>query len=134
VPLATAVAGRAAPALMRATPQLVRGLSTVTRRLRRSRATRPLVRALPTVLTRTTRSLARQVARGYPLTPTTAVRTLARQTNAVLSDPQVRRAAYQRSRALDRRYHRQLGTPLPGTTIAGPLPRRTGSGRPTGWY
>lgn len=123
VPLATSLAGRAVPTLMRTAPQLVRGLSTVTRSLRRNPATRPLVRALPTVLTRTTRSLARQIARGRPLTPTSAVRTLARQTDAVLSNPDTRRVAYRRSRALDRDYHRQLATAT--TRGLGRPPHRT---------
>ena len=49
VPLAAGLARSAAPHIARSTPQLVRGLSTVARTLRRNPATRPLVRALPTV-------------------------------------------------------------------------------------
>ena len=90
---------------MRAAPQLIRGVARVTRTLRRNPATRPLVRTMPTIVRRTTANLARRVARGQPVTPQVAVRTLARQTARVLSNPQQCVHAYQRSRALDRRYH-----------------------------
>jgi hypothetical protein len=105
VPLAARVVPRVAPAVMRAAPQLIRGVARVTRTLRRNPATRPLVRAVPTIVRRTTASLARRVARGRPVTPRTAVRTLAGQTARVLSDPRQCVHAYRRSRALDRRYH-----------------------------
>ncbi|WP_329246554.1 hypothetical protein OG223_12440 [Streptomyces sp. NBC_01478] len=114
-PLAIGLARRAAPAVLRAAPHLVRGLAGVTRTLRRDPATRPLVQALPTIAVRTARSLARQVARGRPVTARSAVRTLAGQTAAVLSDPRRRRAVVRRARAVDRRYHRAVrsGTAVP---------------------
>lgn len=105
VPLAARLVPRAAPAIMRAAPGLVRGLANVTRTLRRSPGTRPLVRTLPTVMRRTAASMARQAAQGRPVTPQTAVRTLARQSARVMCDPRAATAAYRRSRALDRRYH-----------------------------
>ncbi|MFF4273886.1 hypothetical protein [Streptomyces sp. NPDC001536] len=114
VPLAVGAVRSAAPAVVRRAPQLVRGLANVTRTLRRNPATRSLVRAVPTIALRTTRSLARQVARGRPVTARSAVRTLAGQTAAVLSDPRRRRAAVRRSRVLDRRYHRAVRTGAPG--------------------
>jgi hypothetical protein len=110
VPLAAGLARKAAPYIARQTPQLVRGLSSVARTLRRNPTTRPLVRALPTIASRTTRSLARQAAHGRPITPRRAVRTLAGQTRAVLSSPQTRRQVVRRSRALDRRYHHAART------------------------
>jgi hypothetical protein len=106
VPLAAGLVRSAAPHVARSTPHLVRGLSSVARTLRRSPTTRPLVRALPTIASRTTRSLARQVARGHPITARRAVRTLAGQTAAVLSHPRRRHQVIHRARALDRRYHR----------------------------
>jgi hypothetical protein len=96
VPLAARVVPRVAPAVMRAAPQLIRGVARVTRTLRRNPATRPLVRAVPTIVRRTTASLARRVARGRPVTPRTAVRTLAGQTARVLSDPRQCVHAYRR--------------------------------------
>ncbi len=110
VPLAAGLVRTAAPMVARSTPQLVRGLSTVTRVLRRNPTTRQLVRVVPAIASRTTRSLARQVARGRPITPRRAVRTLAGQTVAVLSDPRVRHRTVRRARALDRTYHRAART------------------------
>jgi hypothetical protein len=105
VPLAARLIPRAASAITRAAPGLIRGLAGVTRTLRRNPATRPLVRAVPTIMRRTAASVAQQAARGRPVTPTTAVRTLARQTARVLSSPQKCTQAWKRSRSLDRRFH-----------------------------
>src|ERR1051325_3739493 len=99
VPIAARLATRAAPAIMRAAPQLMRGVSGVARTLMRSPTTRPLVRALPTIVRRTAATVAQQVGRGQRVTPTGAVRTLARQTARVLSSPQRSVQAYRRSRA-----------------------------------
>jgi hypothetical protein len=110
VPLAAGLARKAAPHIARSTPQLVRGLSTVAHSLRRNPATRELVRVLPTIASRTTRSLARQVEHGRPITPRRAVRTLAGQTAAVLSNPRTRDHAMHRARLLDHRYHRAART------------------------
>jgi hypothetical protein len=106
VPLAAGLARSAAPHLARSTPHLVRGLSQVTRTLRRNPTTRPLVRVLPTIAARTTHSLARQAAHGRPITARRAVRTLAGQTAAVLRSPRTRNQVVRRARALDRNYHR----------------------------
>jgi hypothetical protein len=105
VPLAAGLARSAAPHVARATPHLVRGLSKVAHTLRRKPATRALVRTLPTIASRTTRSLARQVAHGRPITPRRAVRTLAGQTAAVLRSPRTRNRVVRHARALDRNYH-----------------------------
>jgi hypothetical protein len=106
IPLAARILPRVAPTIMRAAPRLIRGAANVARTLRRHPATRPLVRALPTVVRRTAANIAQQVAQGRPVTPQSAVRTLARQTARVLSSPQQCVQAYQRSRALDRQFHR----------------------------
>jgi hypothetical protein len=105
IPMAARLIPRVAPAIMRAAPRLIRGVSQVARTLRRSPTTRPLVRALPTVVRRTATSMARQAAQGRPVTPQTAVRTLAQQTQRTIGSPQRAVAAYRRSRALDQRYH-----------------------------
>jgi hypothetical protein len=105
IPLAARVVPRVAPAIMRSAPQLIRGVARVTRTLRRNPATRPLVRTVPTIVRRTATTLARRAARGRPVTPQVAARTLAGQTARVLSSPGQCVHAYRRSRALDRRYH-----------------------------
>jgi len=105
IPLAARLIPRLAPAVMRAAPNLIRGVSRVARTLRSNPQTRPLVRALPGVVRRTTASLAQQAQQGRPVTPQTAVRTLARQTSRVLGSPQAAVQAYQKSKALDRRFH-----------------------------
>jgi hypothetical protein len=110
VPLAAGLARSAAPMVARHTPHLVRGLSTVTRMMRRDPTTRRLVRVIPAIAARTTRSLARQAAHGRPITPRRAVRTLAGQTVTVLSNPRLRRRVIRRARALDRTYHRAART------------------------
>jgi hypothetical protein len=110
IPLVTRVVPRAAPALMRATPGLVCGISGVVHGLRRSPSTRPLVRVVPAIVRRTAASIAQQAARGAPVTPQTAVRTLARQTLRVLGNPQQSASAFRRSRVLDRHFHRTCGS------------------------
>ncbi len=126
VPVAARLATRAAPAIMRAAPQLMRGVSGVARTLMRSPTTRPLVRAIPNIVRGTVANVARQVARGQSVTPSGAVRTLARQTARVLSSPQRSVQAYRRSRALDTRFHR---TPRRGATAAAPGRRVVRPGR-----
>ena len=119
IPLAGRLIPRAAPAIMRAAPGLIRGLSSAARTLRRNPITRPLVRTLPTVIRRTAASVAQQAAQGQPVTPQSTVRTLARQTAQVLSSPRQCAQAYQRSRTLDRRYHRTAGAPTMRSAAAG---------------
>jgi hypothetical protein len=113
IPLAAQIAPRVAPAIMRAAPGLIRGVAGVTRILRRSPTTRPLVRAVPTIVRRTASNIVQQAAQGQPMTPQRAVQTLARQTAQVLSSPQHSVQAYQRSQALDRRFHRAAGGAIP---------------------
>jgi hypothetical protein len=114
VPLAARLIPRAAPTIMRSAPQLVRGLANVARTLRRSPATRPLVRTLPTVMRRTAATIARQQSGGRPVTPSRAVQTLAQQTARVISSPQQCVQSYQRSRTLDRQFHRAVRQPQSG--------------------
>jgi hypothetical protein len=97
----------------RVTPQLTRGVSRITRTLFRNPRTRPLVRTIPSIARRTVASIARQAAGGRPVTPQTAVRTLAQQTRTVLRNPRHRALAIRRSHTLDRGIHRAIGTPGP---------------------
>src|SRR6185503_3415946 len=108
---AAQLAPRIAPAVMRAAPQLIRGISNVAQRLRRNPATQQLVRTLPTMARNTVGGLARQARQGRPITARNAVRTLAQQTSRVLSSPRQATQAYRRNRALDRRYHRAARGP-----------------------
>jgi hypothetical protein len=114
VPLAASIVPRVAPAIMRAAPNLIRGVSAVARTLRRSPTTQPLVRTIPTIVRRTAANIAQQVGQGQPVTPSTAVRTLARQTARVLSSPQQCVQAHRQSRVLDRRFHRAA---MPGAAL-----------------
>jgi hypothetical protein len=113
IPLAARLIPRVAPAIMRAAPGLIRGVTGVVRTLRRNPATRPLVRAVPTIIRRTAGTIAQNIAQGQPVTPRTAVRALAQQTARVLNNPQQCVNAYQRSRALDRRFHASAGARSP---------------------
>ena len=117
VPLAARIIPRAAPAIMRSAPGLIRGLAGAARVLRGSRATRPLVRTLPTVVRRTAADIARQTAGGRPVTTQMALRSMARQTAQVLGSPQRCVQALQRSRALDRQYHRAVASGRPATAL-----------------
>ncbi|HEX4959952.1 MAG TPA: hypothetical protein VF173_03870 [Thermoanaerobaculia bacterium] len=122
VPLAARLIPRAASAVMRVAPNLIRGVAGAARTLRANPATRPLVRALPTVVRRTTATLARQAQQGRRVTPQAAVRTLARQTSRVIGSPAQCAQAYRRSRALDRTYHRSAGPVASATGPAAALP------------
>jgi hypothetical protein len=114
VPLAARIVPRAAPAIMRAAPGLVCGLTGVVNTLRRDPATRPLVRMVPAIVRNTAASIAQQASRGVSVTPQAAVRTLARQTVRVLGSPKQAARAFNRSRVLDRQFHRTGGAVVPG--------------------
>ncbi len=105
IPMAARIFPRVAPAILRAAPRLIQGASRVARVLRSSPATRSLVRTIPTIVRSTAATIARRVARGQPVTPQVAVRALAGQAARVLGNPRQAVRAWQRSRALDRRYH-----------------------------
>jgi hypothetical protein len=126
VSLATRAVPRVASTVMRVAPNLIRGVAGATRALRANPATRQLVRTLPTVVRRTTATLARQAQQGRRVTPQAAVRTLARQTSRVIGSPRQCAQAFQRSRALDRGFHRAAG---PVASATGPV-LLTAAGRP----
>ena len=63
-------------------PRLTRGITTIAKRPLPAAGHPGLLRALPTIARRTVGSIAKQVARGRPLTARGAIRTLARQTAA----------------------------------------------------
>jgi hypothetical protein len=100
---------RVARAVTRVEPRLTRGIATIAKGLHRSPSTRALLRAVPSIARRTVFNVARSAAAGRPVTPATAVRTLAAQTRRVLGTRPARAQALRRSRVMDLRLHRQLG-------------------------
>lgn len=117
-PMAKKAMPKIARAVTKATPQLTRGIGKVTKTLYRNPQTRHLVKAVPAIARRTVGSIARQAAHGRRITPTTAVRTLAKQTRRVLANPHHRRHALRRHNHLERKFHRGVGR-----GIARPHPR-----------
>jgi Xanthomonas XOO_2897-like deaminase len=83
--LAATLVPTAAPALVRAAPDMVSGLSTAASLLRQGRATRNLVQWLPTVARRTALRVGHQAARGRLVTPDICTRILADTAVQVLS-------------------------------------------------
>jgi hypothetical protein len=133
VPLAARLIPRAASSIMKVAPSLIRGVAGAARTLRSNPATRPLVRTLPTVVRNTTATLAKQARQGRPVTPQSAVRTLAKQTQRVVASPQRATQAFRRSKALDRRFHRSAGPTAAATGPAVGLPaQRCACGRING--
>jgi hypothetical protein len=120
---------RVANAVSRVTPQLTRGVSNLTRRLFRNPGTRQLVQTVPSIARRTVASIARQAAAGRPVTPRVAQQILTSQARQVLRNPRRRVTTLRRSGAIDRRFHRLTGTPVP--TRACPSCGVTRLSRPT---
>ncbi|MBZ5613251.1 MAG: hypothetical protein LAO23_04510 [Acidobacteriia bacterium] len=108
-PLARKALPRLARAVTRATPHLTRGIGKIAKSLHRNPQTRTLLRTVPTIARRTVGSIARQAARGRPVTPRSAVMTLARQTQRVLGNRRNRVNALRRHNHLERRFHRRWG-------------------------
>jgi hypothetical protein len=104
---------RVANAVSRATPQLTRGVSNLTRGLFRNPRTRPLVQTVPRIARQTVASIARQAAAGRPVTPQIAQRILSSQARQILRNPRRRVTTLRRSNAMDRRFHRLAGMPVP---------------------
>ncbi|MBD2778800.1 hypothetical protein [Iningainema tapete] len=81
-------------------PRLIQGAAKIGRSLYRSPTTRPLLKAMPRIVQGTVGNLARQVAKGQPITQKSAVQTLARQTAQVLGKPRVAANVMKRSRVI----------------------------------
>ena len=107
VPLAARLIPRAAALVSGNAPALIRGVTTIGRRLRGDPATRRLIQALPVVLQRTAQSLADQAASGRTITADRAVTTLARVTGRVLQTPASCRSAVHAVDVFDRRYRQR---------------------------
>jgi len=121
LPLIAKVGAKALPKIastvMRAAPRLIKGVQGVAKTLRSNPVSRPLVQALPNVVRRTTADLARQVASGQPISAQTAVRTLAKNTANVLSDPRHVVRAVNAAKKADHRFHRALVHPAQSPMI-----------------
>jgi Pput_2613-like deaminase len=83
--LAAKLVPAAAPALIRAAPVMVGGISGAARILRKNQATRDLVRSLPNVAHRTALEVGHRAARGQAVSPSTCSRILANTAVRVLS-------------------------------------------------
>jgi hypothetical protein len=83
--------------VQRVSPVLVRRSARLAQYLRRSPRTRPFLRTLPTINKRTAATLAQKAAKGKPITPRTAVRTMAMHTRQVIGSPQRAAAALVRN-------------------------------------
>jgi hypothetical protein len=126
LPLATKALGmgtkllpKVASTVARSAPKIIRGLNGAAKTLRANPVTRPLIRSLPQVVRRTTADLAKQIASGAPVTPQTAVRTLAKQTAQVIGDPKTALNSIQRSLAVDGCFHKAVAA-APRVPIAKP--------------
>jgi hypothetical protein len=106
IPLAAKLIPRAAKLIQANGPTLIKGVSQVARRMRRSPQGRRLVKALPVVLQRTAQSLADQAAAGRPIDATTVLGTLGDITGRVMR-PQNQRSAVRAVDVFNRRYHRR---------------------------
>jgi len=106
-PMAKKALPKIARAVMKSSPRLTKGIGQISRTLHRNPQTRHLLKTVPGIARRTVGSIARQVAHGRRITPTTAVRTLAQQTRRVLGHPQHRRHALRRHNHLERTFHRR---------------------------
>lgn len=118
VPLAARIVPRAAPVILRAAPGLACGVARVVHALRRSPSTRALVRTVPSIVRNTAISLARQASSGRPVTPQTAIRTLAGQTARVLGSPRHAARVFRRSQQLDGQFHHAAGSTARGPCAA----------------
>lgn len=104
IPIADRIISSTKPVLTRNSPALMRGLVAATQALRRHPDTRPLVRTIPTIVRRTAASMNQQLRQGMPVTQKTALQSLARQTQALLSSPQKSIQTLKRSQAAARHY------------------------------
>jgi hypothetical protein len=84
-------------ALRRILPHMVRGVTLLTRILRRRRITRPAVRVVPTIVRRSVQQLKRQAASGTPVTRKAVATTVASQVRKVLGNPKICAAAVTRN-------------------------------------
>lgn len=111
-PAAKRLLPKIAQAVTRATPHLTRRIGTVAKTLHRNPQTRHLLKTVPTIARRTVGSIARQAATGRRVTPTTAVKTLNRQTRRVLAHPRQRHAALRHHHRLERGLHHRFAPTL----------------------
>jgi hypothetical protein len=103
------------PAMRQITPSLIRGSVYLTRTLRKSPTTRPFVKVIPSIVDRTSKTLAKQAAKGQPITPRMAARVMAGHTQKVLSSPVTVAKTL-------------IGSPKPGRKMKKPVPAKRSMG------
>ncbi len=81
------IVGQAPLAVKRVSPALAKGTARLTRLLRKRPQTRPFIKAIPTITKKTVATLSRKAAKGKPVTPKTAIRTMAKQTMRLFGSP-----------------------------------------------
>jgi hypothetical protein len=128
VPITSKLIPRATTVLACNAPALIRGTSGLGRQLRRSPTMRRYIMAIPVILQRTAQSLADQAATGRPVTPETAVSTMARIARRILRTPPERDRAVRAVTTFDRRFHRRsrrssLGAGAPRRRSRSAMPR-----------
>jgi hypothetical protein len=81
------ILSRAPMSVQRVSPVLVRRTAHLARVLRKNPQTKPFMKTLPTIAKRTVATLSKKAAKGKPITPRTAVRTMAKHTVRVMGNP-----------------------------------------------
>lgn len=104
VPLAAQLYPKAASSILRVAPQLMRGLAGTAQKLHGNPTARQFLRTSGQVMQRTAADIARQSARGKPITGQQAAQRLAKNTYSVMRDRQQVRQALLRAQQM-----RQLG-------------------------
>jgi hypothetical protein len=108
-PAAKKLLPKIARAVTKAAPHLTKKIGTVARTLHRNPQTRHLLKVVPAIARRTVGSVARQAAHGRHITPHTAVRTLVKHAQRVLTHPGQRKHAMRHHRHLEHKFHRRFG-------------------------
>ena len=124
IPLAARLIPRAAALVRAHAPALIRGVTGISRQLRRNPATRGLIDAMPVIVQRTAQSLADQVAEGTDLDGALVLDTIGRMASRVLATPASRGSAVRAVRAFDRGQHASARATRSGAPAARPQARQ----------
>lgn len=108
-PAAKRLLPKIARAVTKASPHLTKSIGKVARTLHRNPQTRHLLKVVPAIARRAVGSVARQAAHGRRITPTGAVRTLAKTARRILAHPGHRKHALRHHHRLERKFHRRYG-------------------------
>ena len=89
-------------------PTLARAASRLTQALRKSPKSAKLVAVVPNIAKRTAATLTRKAKKGKPVSPKTAVRTMAKQTKRVLGSPKRTTSALKQNRIKAKKLNRRV--------------------------